>query len=93
MRDNGEELTQGPSEVLTRWHQHFNRLFNVESVFSEEVLESITALQPFAELDTAPSEEELVSALSKLKSCKVGGKTGILPELVNCGGIHLFESY
>ena len=59
MKDNGE-LTHSPSEVLIRWHQHFSRLLNVESVFSEEVLESITALPHFAELDTAPSEEELV---------------------------------
>ena len=90
MKDNGE-LTQGPSEVLTRWHQHFNRLLTVVSMFSEEVLETITASLPFAELDTAPSEEKLVSALSKLKSGKAGDKTGILPELVSCGGVHLFE--
>ena len=31
MKVNGE-LTQGPSEVLTRWHQHFSRLLNVECV-------------------------------------------------------------
>ena len=90
MKDNGE-LTQGPSEVLTGWHQNFNRLLNVESVFSEEVVERITALPPSAELDTTPSKEELVSALSKLKSGKAGGKTDILPELVSCGGVHLFE--
>ena len=32
-----------------------------------------------------------MSALSKLKSGKAGGKNGILPELVSCGGVHLFE--
>ena len=90
MKDNGE-LTQGPPEVLARWHQHFNRLLNVESVFNEEVLESTTALPPFVELDTTPNEEELLSALSKLKSGKAGGKTGILPELVSCGGAQLFD--
>ena len=63
----------------------------MESVFNEEVLESTTALPPFVELDTAPNEEELVSALSKLKSGKAGGKTGILPELVSCGGAQLFD--
>ena len=35
----------------------------MESEFSEEVLESMTTIPPFAELDEAPSEEELVSAL------------------------------
>ena len=58
------------------------------SVFSKEVLEgAIALLQPFAKLDTAPNEEELVSVPSKLKSGKAEGKTSILPELVRCGGI------
>ena len=90
MKDNGE-LTQGPLEVSSRWHQHFCRLLNVESEFSKEVLESMTTIPPFAELDEAPSEEELVSALSKLKKGKAGGKTGILPELVSCGGAQLLD--
>ena len=60
-------------------------------MFNEEVLESTTALSPFVELDTTPNEEELVSALSKLKSGKAGGKTGILPELVSCGSAQLFD--
>ena len=90
MKDNGE-LTQGPLEVLSQWHQHSCRLLNVESRFSEEVLESMTTIPPFAELDEAPSEEELVSAISKLKKGKTGGKTGILPELVSCGGAQLLD--
>lgn len=51
----------------------------------------MTTIPPFAELDAAPSEEELVSALSKLKKGKAGGMTGILPELVSCGGAQLLD--
>ena len=89
-KDNGE-LTQGPSEVLDRWYQHFDTLLNVESEYSEEVLEGTTVLPPFTDLDNAPSEEELENALSKLKNGKAGGKNGILPELVRCGGSHLWD--
>ena len=31
MKDNGE-LTQGPSNMLARWLQHFHKLLNVESL-------------------------------------------------------------
>ncbi len=36
-------------------------------------------------------KEELITALSKLKNGKAGGKTGILPELVSCGGACLMD--
>jgi len=37
------------------------------------------AVSPYLEFDEAPSMEELEVALSWLKRCKAGGKTGILP--------------
>ena len=41
---------------------------------------------PYHEFDRPPSMEELEVALSRLKKRKAGGKTGILPELLLCGG-------
>ena len=38
-----------------------------------------------------PTVEELDSALSKLRSGKAGGRTGILPELIVHGGTELWE--
>ena len=35
--------------------------------------------------------EELETALGKLKKGKVGGKIGIPPELIACGGAELFD--
>jgi hypothetical protein len=38
------------------------------------------------ELDHPPTYEELIEALGKLKAGKAGWRTGILPELLLCGG-------
>ena len=43
-------------------------------------------LPPILELDSPPTKEELLEVLSKLKSGKAGGKSGILSELIQCGG-------
>ena len=36
------------------------------------------------ELDELPTEEEVITALSKLKGGKSGGQSGILPEMLKC---------
>ena len=41
---------------------------------------------PYHEFDRPTSMEELEVALSQLKKRKTGGKTGILQELLLCGG-------
>ena len=43
------------------------------------------------ELDEMPSCKELMSALSKLKKGKAGGRTGIVPELLRHGGAELHD--
>ena len=44
-----------------------------------------------SDLDDPPTDEELESALNKLKHGKAGGKTGIPPELVAYGGAELWD--
>ena len=43
------------------------------------------------DLDDPTTEEELETALSKLKKGKAGGKIGIPPELITYGGAELFD--
>ena len=43
------------------------------------------------DLDNPPTFEELENAMSKMKRRKVGGKTGILPELLMYGGSELMD--
>ena len=40
-------------------------------------------------LDDPPTADELVVATDKMKWGKAGRNTGILPELINCGGPEL----
>ena len=40
-------------------------------------------------LDDPPTSDELVAAMEKMKWGKAGGRTGILPELILCGGPEL----
>ena len=91
MRKENGELTQGPEEVLHRWHQHFSKLLNEHSEFVNEVIQRMASLPPCLDLDEPPSEEELEAAVSKMRRGKAGGKTGILPELVLCGGATLWD--
>ena len=90
VRKEDGSLTQGPEEVMKRWHQHFVRVLNIPSEYREEVIMEMPTLQPVMELDSPPSEEELFEALSKMKMRKAGGKSGILPELMIHGGPELW---
>ena len=54
--------------------------------FDEEVILQVPVVAPCSDFDEPPSLEELMTALSKLRRRKAGGKTGILPELLLCGG-------
>ncbi len=86
------ELTQHTDEVVMgRWHQHFSKLLNQQSEFSDEVVDQMEDAEPHLDLDGPPTEEELEVALSKMKMRKPGGKSGILPELVRFSGAHLWD--
>ena len=82
VRKEDGQLTQDPTEVLIIWHQHFCKLLNQQSTFSDEVIQQMPMLPPCLNLDGPPTEVELEAALSKMKLHKAGGKTGFMPELV-----------
>ena len=85
------QLTKGPGEVLERWYQHFRKVLNVQSIYDEEVIAAMPVLEPMLHLDNPPSMEELEAALPRLKPRKAGGLSGILPELILCGGPILYD--
>ena len=65
VRKEDWELTQGQEKLLQRWHQHFSKILNQQSEFSEEVIQQMPILPPCLDLDEPPTEEELVTALTK----------------------------
>ena len=85
LKDDGQ-LTKGPEEVLDCWYQHFKKVLNVQSIYDDEVVAANPALEPMVHLDDPPTMEELKTALSRLKVRKAGGLSGILPEMILCGG-------
>ena len=91
-REDGE-LTQGPTEVMQRWYQHFSKLLNQQITFKDEVIQRMLMQSPCLDLDEPPTEEELEDALFKMKKRKAGGKTGILPEPVLFGGVNLLDRF
>ena len=51
VRKEDGEMTDGPSEVLQRWNQHFSNLLNQQSSFYEEVFQQMATVPPYHEFD------------------------------------------
>ena len=77
--------------MLQRWHQHFSKLLNQCSDFDSQVIQELPVISPMLDLDEPPTEEELLEAMGKMKRGKAGGKSGILTELVQYGGVDLWD--
>ena len=86
-----EDGELSPEEVRSRWHRHFSNILNIPSEYSEVVVDSLTPQPMRWDLDGPPTDEEIESALNKLKQGKAGGKTGIPPELIIFGGAELWD--
>ena len=72
-----------------RWYDHFTSILNVRSQYRQEVIDEMLAQSSRLEVDHPPTSDELSHALGHLKGGKAGGKTGILPELLKCGGTEM----
>ena len=88
LKENGE-MTKDPEEIKNRWHRHFTSILNASSHFAEETISMMPQRTTLWELDAVPTEEELQTAMSKLKTEKAAGLTGILPEMILFGGMEL----
>ena len=65
-----------------RWRRHFTKILNIQSDFDVEELRKVRQRPPRSEMAEVPSEEELMSAVGKMKNGKAGGESGVLPEMV-----------
>ena len=88
--DSKGNLCVGKTASLCRWQEHFEATLNIRSEYVEAAVQSSKQCLIRKELEVPPTEEEVVSALYRMKGSKAGGKTGILPEMVkSCGGLLL----
>lgn len=84
--ENGNTLTE-EKEILERWKEHFQATLNIGSTSEEEDYETLSS-EDETEIP-APSLEEVVKIISKMKNGKAGGEDNITVELIRFGGLEL----
>ena len=85
MDENGNALTS-QTQIAARWQRHFDTVFNVATNFDAEVIGRVPQAEVRDDLDTPPTLSELQTALKRMKCGKAEGSTGVLPEMIICGG-------
>ena len=86
--EQGNTLTTS-ADIQDHWFRHFGNVLNGESQFDASVVESLPDALLRPELDNSPSESEMLAATRMMKAGKAGGESGILPEMIICGGKEL----
>ena len=82
VKDEDGNMCDTPELQQQRWRRHFTKILNLQSEFSMEELSKVRQRPLRPAMAEPPSEEEVHSALGKMKSGKAGGETGILPEML-----------
>ena len=98
VKDEEGHTCSTPQQQHDRWRRHFTNLLNIVSELDETEVEQTRQQPPRPEMADPPTFEELEKAISKLRTGKAAGLSGILPEMVKaaCGNAdffnHLLES-
>ena len=93
VRDEEGHTCSTPWQQHDRWRRHFSNLLNIVSEINMTELEQARQRPPRTEMADPSSSEELENAISKLRTGKVAGRSGILPEMVKaaCGNADFFN--
>jgi len=70
--------------VLWAWREHFQSVLNVSGVYNESTINLMPVLPLRSSMESLPTLEEILEALSSVNSGKATGKNGLLPELLKC---------
>ena len=80
LKNECREVTQSPTEVKARWYQHLINILNILSKYNEDTIKEMEQKQIRWDLNESQSEEEVVSALYKLKKYnELGISDALLP--------------
>ena len=79
------ELILDKNKQLERWVEHYQALYSTENKVTQTALDSIERLPVLEELDTPPTEDDLLKAINALSSGKAPGSDGIPPEIIKAG--------
>ena len=93
MRNKEGHTCSTPQQQHDRWRRHFSNLLNIVSEIDVTELEQARQRPPRTEMADPPSSEELENAISKLRTGKAAGQSGILHEMVKtaCGNADFFN--
>ncbi len=78
---DGSTLFKDRHEILARWANHFESLFNHINPADPYILDNLPDLPPTMHLDTPPLYSELRQAIAGLKNNKCAGPDGIPAEV------------
>jgi len=97
---DGSQLHYTPSDILSRWREHFQGLLNRPSTVDNSAISRLNQHPTRSDLDIPPTEAELTLALKLLSNGKAPGADGIPAEVFKKGGhaLHhellvLFQTY
>ncbi|KAL1255533.1 hypothetical protein QQF64_013594 [Cirrhinus molitorella] len=83
---DGTTLFKDRHEILARWANHFESLYNYTNPVDPHILDKLPDLPPIMPLDTPPLYFELQQAIAGLKNNKGTGPDGIHAEVFKHGG-------
>lgn len=65
-----------------RWRRHFTKILNIQSEFDMMESRRVRQRPPRPEITKVPSEDELLSAVRKVRNGKVVGSQAFWPEMI-----------
>ena len=83
MKKPDGSLCKSPEENATVFKEHFEKLYGNEANFDESVLELLPQRPVFKNCDGIPSDDEIRTAVSKLKN-KAPGESGLMSQSLKC---------
>ena len=87
--DENGNLCESTEKQSQRWRRHFTSVLNVCSSFDQNAIDQIARRPVADDVAEPPSDIEVGEGISHLSNGKAAGASGILPELLKCGGAQL----
>lgn len=89
LAQDGVTVLKEKEETLDRFAQHFNQLLNVPGSIDKDALDELPNISIDADMDVAPSFDELSAAITSTSENKAPGSCGVSAEVWKYGGLSL----
>jgi len=79
---DGKSLAKNPTDIMSRWTEHFGKLFFNPSEVDDDVINSLPQLDFILDMDKLPTFSEVEDAIRQVNTGKAPGLDGIAVELL-----------